>query len=62
MTDERKKPKPLKWNRSMSGPCCLACEKPFRRGDPVHLLGACCIHAGCVRLYVRQCRELGITP
>jgi hypothetical protein len=63
MTTERKTPpKPRKWNRLEDGRCCLACTKEFKRGDDVFPLAACCIHAGCVRLYVEQCKELGIDP
>jgi hypothetical protein len=57
-----KKPKPRKWDRKGDGRCCLACEKEFKPSDLVYPIGACCIHAECVRLYVRQCRELGIAP
>ncbi len=62
MSDKPQRPKPVKWKADLSGPCCLACVKPFRRGDDVYPLGPTCIHAGCVKLYLKQCKELGITP
>ena len=59
---ERRKEYARKWRPEMSGPCCLACEGEFKRGDDVYPVGQTCIHVRCRLLYMNQCKELGIDP
>jgi len=57
-----KRPKPRRWCKRTDPPCCLACEKPFTSKDKAYAIGVCMIHEGCVKLYLDQCKELGLRP
>lgn len=56
------KQKPHKWNASKDATSCIACDKQFCRGDLVYDDCAVNVHVGCVELYWKQQKELGLIP
>lgn len=62
MATPKQKPKPKAWRKSEGPPACCACEQYFKRGDKIYDVGAMAIHSHCVKLYVQQMKELGLTP
>lgn len=53
--------RPHKWNKAKDAPCCIACERPFKRGDSVYTDCAVNLHVECLPLYQKQLKELGLT-
>ncbi len=52
--------KPHTWRSSKDAAYCIACEKPFRRGDRVFTDVALTLHEACLAEYGRQLKELGL--